>query len=157
VIETASNTVIATFAVGSEILDTPQGIAITPDGSRAYVTHLDSGIVSVIDTVSNTVIATISVGSGSGPHAVAITPDGTRAYVTNVFGNTVSVIDPMSNMVIATVPVACPTGIAITPAPLSPTTKYECKDGGYRKFGPPAGPFKNQGQCVKYVNEHAHN
>ena len=113
--------------------------------------------VSVVDTVSNTVIATIAVGIGSGPHAVAITPDGTRGYVTNDFGNTVSVIDTTSNTVVATVPVECPTGIAITPAPLSPKTKDECKDGGYEKFGPPAGPFSNQGQCVKYINEHSHN
>lgn len=30
---------------------------------------------------------------------------------------------------------------------LSPTTKEQCKDGGWRNFG-----FKNQGQCIKYVN-----
>ena len=28
-----------------------------------------------------------------------------------------------------------------------PTTKQECKNGGWKAFG-----FKNQGQCVKYVN-----
>jgi hypothetical protein len=28
-----------------------------------------------------------------------------------------------------------------------PTTKDECKDGGWRRFG-----FKNQGRCVAFVN-----
>ncbi len=30
---------------------------------------------------------------------------------------------------------------------LSPTTKDQCKNGGWENFG-----FKNQGQCIKYVN-----
>jgi hypothetical protein len=33
-----------------------------------------------------------------------------------------------------------------TPAP--PTTKVDCKNGGYEEFG-----FKNQGQCIKAVNQ----
>ena len=57
-------------------------MAVSPDGTRAYVTNLGSGTVSVIDTDTNTVIATITVGSG--PAGVAVSPDGTRAYVTNL-------------------------------------------------------------------------
>jgi hypothetical protein len=34
------------------------------------------------------------------------------------------------------------------------TSKEQCKHGGYLKFSPPAGPFKNQGQCVSYVEHH---
>src|SRR5688500_11865249 len=30
----------------------------------------------------------------------------------------------------------------------SPTTKEDCKNGGYAKYG-----FKNQGQCIKAVNQ----
>jgi hypothetical protein len=33
-----------------------------------------------------------------------------------------------------------------------PTSKQQCKKGGWRKFTNPA--FKNQGQCVKFVNHH---
>jgi hypothetical protein len=29
----------------------------------------------------------------------------------------------------------------------APTTKEDCKNGGYAKYG-----FKNQGQCIKAVN-----
>ncbi|MDQ6905588.1 MAG: hypothetical protein M3176_02045 [Chloroflexota bacterium] len=35
-----------------------------------------------------------------------------------------------------------------------PTDKNQCKDGGYKTFNPPTGPFKNQGQCVSYVENH---
>lgn len=34
-------------------------------------------------------------------------------------------------------------------APLIPTSKDQCKNGGYAQFG-----FRNQGQCVAFVNHH---
>ncbi len=80
VIDTATNTVVATITAGSS----PIGVAITPDGARAYVANQIAGTVSVINTVSNTVVATITLGGS--PFGVAITPDGTRAYVANSFG-----------------------------------------------------------------------
>src|SRR3989454_7550200 len=89
VIDTASNTVVATVGVGSR----PFGVAITPDRARVYVTNRASASVSVIDTASNTVVATIAGGISG----VAITPDGTRAYVSGL--NSVSVIDTASNTV----------------------------------------------------------
>jgi hypothetical protein len=33
----------------------------------------------------------------------------------------------------------------------APTSKEDCKDGGWKKYG-----FKNQGQCIKWVNEHGY-
>jgi uncharacterized repeat protein (TIGR01451 family) len=68
VIDTSTNTVVATIPVGA----VPQGIAITPDGTRAYVANINSNNVSVIDTSTNTVVATIPVGVN--PVGVAITP-----------------------------------------------------------------------------------
>lgn len=32
------------------------------------------------------------------------------------------------------------------------TNKDQCKDGGWQTFNPPAGPYKNQGQCVSSTN-----
>lgn len=54
VIDTATNTVTATIAVGKA----PYGVAVTPDGTKTYVTNSSdsSNGVSVIDTASNTVI-----------------------------------------------------------------------------------------------------
>jgi YVTN family beta-propeller protein len=61
--------------------DTPQGVAITPDGKYVYVTNDYSGTFYVIATASNTVVATAAVGVG--PEGVAISPDGAYAIVAN--------------------------------------------------------------------------
>jgi YVTN family beta-propeller protein len=149
VIDTATNTVVATIPVGGF----PMDVAITPDGTRAYVTNSSSDTVSVIDTATNTVVVTIPVG-GFGFGCVAITPDGTRAYLANSNSHNTLVIDTATNTVVATISGLDGTGIAFTPAPLAPESKQQCKHGEYLKFGPPAGPFKTQGQCVSYVEHH---
>jgi YVTN family beta-propeller protein len=77
VIDTATNTVVATVGVGSF----PLSVAVTPNGQRAYVTNQSSNNVSVIDTATNAVVATVPVGLA--PKGVAITPDGKLAYVAN--------------------------------------------------------------------------
>src|ERR1700754_3796257 len=70
VIDTATNTVIATVAVGAS----PFGVAVAPDGSRVYVANWLGNTVSVIDTATNAVIATVAVGNN--PRGVAVHPDG---------------------------------------------------------------------------------
>jgi len=53
VIDTATNTVIGSpIPVGGQ----PLGVAVTPTGTRVYVTQVSSDTVYVIDTSSNTVI-----------------------------------------------------------------------------------------------------
>src|SRR5688572_15404528 len=44
VIDTATNTVVATVAVG----DRPMAVAVLPDGSRAYIANSEADTVSVI-------------------------------------------------------------------------------------------------------------
>ena len=127
VINTANNTVVATIPVEVD----PAGVAITPDGTRAYVantagndqTNQFDRTVSVIDTVRNTVVATILVGFG--PNGVAVTPDGTRAYVTNTIDGTVSVIDTARNKLVNTIPVgAFPLAVAFaTVTPSQPSNE----------------------------------
>jgi YVTN family beta-propeller protein len=99
-------------------------VALTPDGTRAYVTVMNDNAVAVLDTASGAVRATIAVGKL--PAAVAVTPDGSEAWVGNVFSGSVSVIDVASGAVVATIaggtgtkPIdAAPVGIAFgrTPA-----------------------------------------
>ena len=72
------NTQTATIPVGNG----PFGVAISPDGTTAYVTNYTvHDTVSVINTSTNAVTDTIT-GFNS-PYGVAISPDGTTAYVTN--------------------------------------------------------------------------
>ena len=35
--------------------------------------------------------------------------------------------------------------------PALPTSKKQCKRGGYKRFG-----FKNQGRCIRYAKHHRH-
>ena len=101
VIDTATNTVVKTVAVG----DNPVGVAVHPDGSRVYVANEYSHTVSVIDTATNTVVKTVAVGVGSFPFGVTVHPDGSRVYVANEGSGGVSVIDTATNTVVKTVTV----------------------------------------------------
>ena len=95
--------------------DNPGSIAITPDGSKAYVTNFSSDTVSVISIASSTVIATIPVGNE--PSGVAVSPDGSKAYVANRNtggGNSsVSVISVASNTVTRTISLNVGTASAV--------------------------------------------
>jgi YVTN family beta-propeller protein len=114
VIDTATNTVVATIAVGSR----PFGVAVSPDGLRVYVANYAGSSVSVIDTAANAVIATVPLASLF-PIGIAVSPDGSRVYVTHEVTGDVSVIDTATYTVVATIPVGVPgddlTGIAVNP------------------------------------------
>jgi len=90
VIDGASNTVVATVAVGSN----PRGVAVNPTTNHIYVTDNFSSNVSVIDGASNTVVATVAVGMS--PQGVAVNPNTNRIYVANWGDDTVSVIEDNS-------------------------------------------------------------
>jgi len=90
-------------------------VAVSPDGSKVYVTNFNSDDVSVIATASNTVISS-PIAVGSSPIGVAVTPDGSKVYVANEASNNVSVIATAGNTVIGA-PIAVssgPTGVAVT-------------------------------------------
>ena len=110
VIDMGTNSVVATMSTGSSF-----GVAVTPNGSFAYVTNFQNGTVSVIDR-TNTVVATIP--GFSTPFSIAITPNGAFAYVANFGGDSVGVINTAANALVATVSLPAnsnPTGVAITP------------------------------------------
>jgi DNA-binding beta-propeller fold protein YncE len=91
---TTFNSVVATITPQGNPVGPPAfGIAITPDGSRAYSGwRSDSSgnvFASVIDTVPtsltyNQVIATINSGLPNDGQGIAVTPDGSRAYLTGL-------------------------------------------------------------------------
>ncbi|WP_162528579.1 Ig-like domain-containing protein [Mycolicibacterium sp. CBMA 230] len=118
VINTATDSVIASVSVGPE----PFGIAITPNGSTAYVINTP-GSVSVINTATNTVTNTITV-SGQ-PLGVAANPNGATVYVATSAG--ISVINTATNTVTATVPANGAFGVAVSP---NGHTVYLATSGG---------------------------
>jgi YVTN family beta-propeller protein len=103
VIDTKTNKVTATIPVGAG----PLGVAVSPDGSKVYITNDNDnpGTVAVIATATNKVIATIPVGDA--PFGVAVSPDGGKVYVVNEASNpgTVAVIATATSKVIATITV----------------------------------------------------
>jgi YVTN family beta-propeller protein len=104
VIDTQTNTIIATVSVGSY----PEGVVVNPTGTRVYVANFLSSTVSVIDTATHLIIDTIPVRLR--PYDVVMNSTGTRVYVTydaenedgRVTGN-LSVVDTKTNTVIAEV------------------------------------------------------
>ena len=95
VIDTATNTVVATVPVGNG----PTAVAVNPASPRVYVANTSGNTVSVIDTTTHTVVATVAVGIG--PLGVAVNPAGTQAYVVSFALDAILVINTATNTVSA--------------------------------------------------------
>ncbi len=94
VIDTVTNTVSATITLPSTF---PEGVAVTPDGSKVLITSRagnqvtgdqNNGALTIIDTATNRVAAQLTTAPG--PIGVAITPNGQKAYfvTSNSLGTT---------------------------------------------------------------------
>ena len=97
----------------------PNGVAMMPDGSKAYVANTVSGTVSVIKlNIANGIISKPSkhIVVGTEPYGLVLTPNGTRLYVSNARSNTISVIDTALDQVVQTIVNVGiePRGLAIT-------------------------------------------
>ncbi len=99
VVDTNTNTIIATVPVGVA----PSGVAVSPDGSRVYVTSYGNDTVAVINAVSNTLITNVVVGDQ--PWGIAVNPDNGFVYAANSASDSVSVINPATNSVSTTITV----------------------------------------------------
>jgi YVTN family beta-propeller protein len=110
VIDTGTDRVTGSVPLGDTGAD---AIAVTPDGTRAYVANPGPGSVSVINTSTNKVEATVPVPNAT---AIAISPSGTVAYVTEFSGNALATINIPSNSLGPTVPVGThPSAVAVSP------------------------------------------
>lgn len=110
VVDTASNTVIATIEVGLG----PADIAVVPDGGRVYVALYDLDIVAVIDAASNMLLWIIPVGDG--PFGIDVSPDSSRVYIANRWSDTVTVINNVSQNVVTDIQIGDGDGgIAVHP------------------------------------------
>jgi DNA-binding beta-propeller fold protein YncE len=144
------------------------GVAVTPDGKSAYV--YNSGIARGVFPPGNPTVsqydinpvsgaltpktpATVASRAGSTASGLAVSPDGTSAYVVNSSVVSQYTIDPVSGRLSPKTPPSVPTGggstgIAVASTPRVPTSKEQCKNGGWRDFP----GFKSQGQCIAFVN-----
>jgi YVTN family beta-propeller protein len=76
VIDTATNTPLKTIPV----VEYPHGVAVTPDGTKVYVTSDIYNLFSVIDTATNNVTNSSFQSNGYG---VAVNSNGTEVYLTD--------------------------------------------------------------------------
>jgi YVTN family beta-propeller protein len=98
VVDVDARVVVKTIPVSA-----PDGLIITPDGKKVFVSSADTGSVKVIDTASDVLSASIDVGSK--PAGLTVTPDG-RLIVAAVGGADEAVlIDAKTNAVLRHVPV----------------------------------------------------
>jgi len=76
----------------------PSAMALSPDGTRLYVTATNLDLLSVVDTATNQTITDVDLNTlGDGlqglyPDAVAVSTDGARLYVADAGINAVQVI-----------------------------------------------------------------
>jgi YVTN family beta-propeller protein len=70
--------------------DVSHMVAVTPDGSRAFVANIGSGTVTVVDLENSSKVGDVVTGEGA--EGVAVTPDGTQVWVTNRAADTVTVL-----------------------------------------------------------------
>lgn len=94
VIDTATNTVVATVPVG----DNPYGVGITRDYRYVYVANHSSNSLSVIDAKTNTVTTTV-VNVCANPAFVEPTPDGTEMWVSCLGETRVVIVNLATNTV----------------------------------------------------------
>ncbi len=98
IVDVIAGETVAVLKTGED--STPTGVAIHPDGHRAYVTNYGTSVVSVIDLVDRELLANIEVPRQ--PEEMALNPDGRFLLVNSVAG-TVSVIDTETLEVVDTV------------------------------------------------------
>jgi YVTN family beta-propeller protein len=80
----------------------PEGLGISPDLKRLYVSNYGDDTVSIIGTdplaaFFHQEINRLKVGNG--PRAVSVQPDNEDVFVANYLGNTVSILDPKTQTV----------------------------------------------------------
>ena len=92
----------------------PNGIVVTSDGSRAYVTSFNPGnpVVLVIDLSSRSVIATISGLSMSYPQGATLTPDGSQLWITSPLDGETDVVDTLTNTLVTRLNIGASTDVA---------------------------------------------
>lgn len=99
VISLATNTVVATIAMGPD----PQDIYTSNDGAHVYVSDPLDQTIRVINTATNRVEAIIHTGLGS--FSLVVSPDDSRLYLvdigTDYMANNIEIISTASNTIIS--------------------------------------------------------
>ncbi len=104
----------STIYVGSS----PEGVAFSPDGRKAYVANKADGSISMINTATNYVITTTILDPFVPVQGVVASPDGKRVYAANG-ANGIKVLDAAKLTVVDTIPVNAGGGAQVNPQGLA--------------------------------------
>lgn len=96
-----SGKVVRSLRTGQEL---SHMVAVTPDGSRAFVANIRSGSITAFDLKARKKIADVQTGAGA--EGIAVTPDGRQVWVTNREADTVAVVDASSLKIVKTIEAA---------------------------------------------------
>jgi YVTN family beta-propeller protein len=104
-----------TFTAPDGSVVQPNGIAVLPDGSRAYVTdhQCPNSFIFIVDLSTFNVIGNIPYACY--PAAIAVTPDGSQVWVSSRGDGRVDVYDTATNTRITAYNMPLATGIAFNP------------------------------------------
>jgi YVTN family beta-propeller protein len=100
--------VVATVPVSA-----PDGLVVTPDGAKVYVSSANTGKVDVIDTAKQQIATTVDVGTQ--PQGISITPDGRYVVVAVQGDGQVAIVDTATDTVVGKRPVGKAHSSAISP------------------------------------------
>ena len=107
-IDTGTDAIVGSgIPVGIE----PNGVAVSPDGSEAYVAN-GRALVYVVDLIAETTTV-ILTGTGTAPQSVDVTSDGTLLFVSDRDGGQVLEIDLATSTVTPTVVGSFPAELVI--------------------------------------------
>jgi YVTN family beta-propeller protein len=110
----------------------PFGIAITPDGKRAFISSAGADNISVIDVDS--VRKLIAGASPANPKGIALSPDGKMLYVAEMLDDNISVINTKSLQKVSSIDLGGPRRITVARR-------------GRRLFNNSSHTFQNQYCC----------
>lgn len=132
---------------------TPAGLAILPNGSKAYVANNNnygiagSDSVTVIDLTTLLPSKLITDVSFNQPYTITINPAGTIAYVTNSAGTSITLINTTTDMVSDVITgFDGPSGMTIYSPPNLPQIGY------INNYGSSGGVGSGNGNTVSVVN-----
>lgn len=114
VIRTTTNTVVATV----DIEPYPAGLALTPNGGRAFITNLFSVQLAVIDTTTDAASPPIELFADrfrGGFGRIALSPEGTTAYVANTANQVLAVVDTLKPQTDSLMMDMQPVDVAVAP------------------------------------------
>jgi PQQ-dependent catabolism-associated beta-propeller protein len=93
-IDVTTRAIVRTIPGGSD----PEQFALSPDGSRLYVSNEDAATASVLEPNTGKLVAAVPVGTE--PEGVGVSPDGKLVFVTGETSNNITALDAADGKVL---------------------------------------------------------